>query len=206
MWYNYINGGGSMTLEEQEKFFEDDKGDYKVDTNNNFLGWYRLKLNTGYNPYLYVDDIQNLVDKIKVFYEETYLDENLKNQTANKQNIDKLKSLLTINEVAALDCKERTNSDDQSSFTDISLREKIIKISSSNILYSKDHTPDFNALRAKIMISDFNSYYGLNIPTNNIDLLLAKAKTKAGTSQEVIRKAIIYTPKTPDKKNKFKKK
>lgn len=57
---------------------------------------------------------------------------------------------------------------------DLELRERIIKLSALKLLYSKRTIPENGYIRARKLINEFNKELGINISTEEIDLLINK--------------------------------
>lgn len=82
---------------------------YIIYNNQEFLGWYTDQLKKNYYPYLNLDEIQGLINKIVAWYELKY-PTTTPESFLNERTIDQLKLRLTPKEIEALDCFYRGSS------------------------------------------------------------------------------------------------
>lgn len=61
-----------MTYTEHDNFVSQDKEKYIINKNEEFLAWYRKILMDGYEPFVDVDRLQELIDFITLWYEIKY--------------------------------------------------------------------------------------------------------------------------------------
>lgn len=113
-----------MTGLEWENFEKYDNKEYIVEQNTEFIKYYEEKLKEGYYPALDLNEIQNLIDKLAMFFEfkypeemfnaSMYLDGTKKevfhkcSKIAKKLDIEQLKYRLTYAEVRFLECEYPT--------------------------------------------------------------------------------------------------
>lgn len=53
-----------MTFIESEKFYNQDKLEYQIDRNKDFLYWLKGSIKNGYRFYITLEDLQELVENI----------------------------------------------------------------------------------------------------------------------------------------------
>lgn len=110
-----------MTGLEWENFEKYDNKEYIVEQNTEFIKYYKEKLKEGYYPVLDLNEIQNLIDKLAMFFEFKYPEEMFDASTypdgtkkevfhkcskiAKKLDIEQLKYRLTHKELYFLDCE-----------------------------------------------------------------------------------------------------
>lgn len=61
-----------MTIAEYENFFKADKKEYILEENKEFLKYYNQKLKNGYNSRLNIEEMQDFMEQIKIFFEFKY--------------------------------------------------------------------------------------------------------------------------------------
>lgn len=61
-----------MTIAEARRFYSQDEHLYDIAKNKSFLNWLKQTIDNGYNCYLEIDDLQELIDKIVIWYEMKY--------------------------------------------------------------------------------------------------------------------------------------
>ncbi len=61
-----------MTIYEADRFYEQDEKKYIINDNKLFLSWLKDEVNNGYNLGMKEDKIQNLIDKLAIWYELKY--------------------------------------------------------------------------------------------------------------------------------------
>lgn len=110
-----------MTGLEWENFEKYDNKEYIVEQNTEFIKYYEEKLKEGYYPALDLNEIQNLIDKLAMFFEFKYPEEMFNasmypdgtkkevfhkcSKIAKKLDIEQLKYRLTHKELYFLDCE-----------------------------------------------------------------------------------------------------
>ncbi len=110
-----------MTGLEWENFEKYDNKEYIVEQNAEFIKYYEAKLKEGYYPVLDLNEIQNLIDKLAMFFEFKYPEEMFNasmypdgtkkevfhkcSKIAKKLDIEQLKYRLTHKELYFLDCE-----------------------------------------------------------------------------------------------------
>lgn len=110
-----------MTGLEWENFEKYDNKEYIVEQNTEFIKYYEEKLKEGYYPVLDLNEIQNLIDKLAMFFEFKYPEEMFNasmypdgtkkevfhkcSKIAKKLDIEQLKYRLTHKELYFLDCE-----------------------------------------------------------------------------------------------------
>lgn len=110
-----------MTGLEWENFEKYDNKEYIVEQNTEFIKYYEAKLKEGYYPALDLNEIQNLIDKLAMFFEFKYPEEMFNasmypdgtkkevfhkcSKIAKKLDIEQLKYRLTHKELYFLDCE-----------------------------------------------------------------------------------------------------
>lgn len=102
-----------MTGKEMDNFYKQDKRKYIVKENLEFLTWYQEQLDNDYSPYLDLDQIQGLINKLTRWYEIKYpntllMDTFKQTQIISQElTIDQLKFRITHDEKETLDCNYR---------------------------------------------------------------------------------------------------
>lgn len=109
-----------MVLEEKEKFYNADRKLYLVGENGEFLDWYYSNMKYGYVPATSLEEIQDLIDTIVIWFEFKYpskyfgvrksrLDAALENpdDLSKFMDIAQLKMRLTQSETVLFDCLYR---------------------------------------------------------------------------------------------------
>ena len=81
-----------MTILEAEKFYKNDKKEYDVKNNVNFINWLNDLIRNGYDSYCSLEDIQELIDNIAIWYEIKYPERFLDNTAT----IDRFKNIKSI--------------------------------------------------------------------------------------------------------------
>ncbi len=61
-----------MTIEEANKFYQQDKKEYLIKNNKEFLNYLNLRLKGGYSPRLSLDEMQKLINEVTKWYETKY--------------------------------------------------------------------------------------------------------------------------------------
>lgn len=110
-----------MTIAEAEKFYNTDTEEYIPTHNKEFMTWLREKLQNGYYPYLNLKSIDNLVNKIKNWYELKYPNREFEmkdgiinvnfegmDNIADNMNFEQLRYRLNPKELGVLDCEYRS--------------------------------------------------------------------------------------------------
>ncbi len=112
-----------MTIAEAKRFYETDRQEYIPEKNREFMAWLYEKLQKGYNPYLDLESIKDLIQKIKTWYEMKYPNRELEyrkgvistefegiNNISENMDFEQLRYRLHHSELETLDCKYRSNS------------------------------------------------------------------------------------------------
>lgn len=66
-----------MTIKEAENFYKQDKYKYELKKNYEFLNWYEEKIDEGYKPLMNISELQDLINKIVIWYEIKYPEKEL---------------------------------------------------------------------------------------------------------------------------------
>lgn len=66
-----------MTIKEAENFYKQDKYKYELKKNYEFLNWYEEKIDEGYKPLMNITELQDLINKIVIWYEIKYPEKEL---------------------------------------------------------------------------------------------------------------------------------
>lgn len=61
-----------MTIKEANNFYDEDKMLYDLNSNKEFINLFKELTNNGKNSYYDISDLQNLIDKLKIWYEFKY--------------------------------------------------------------------------------------------------------------------------------------
>ena len=61
-----------MTIAEAERFYEQDTKKYEVEKNKEFLKWLKDSINGGYNSFIEINELQELINNIVNWYEIKY--------------------------------------------------------------------------------------------------------------------------------------
>lgn len=61
-----------MTILEAERFYKQDKKDYEIEKNKEFLNWLKNSISDGYYCYIRLEELQELIDNIVKWYEIKY--------------------------------------------------------------------------------------------------------------------------------------
>ncbi len=112
-----------MTIAEENKFYETDIQAYIPEKNKEFMLWLYNKLRNGYNPYLDLESIKHLIQKVKLWYEMKYPNRELEyndgvintefegiNNISENMSFDQFRYRLNHDELETFDCKYRSNS------------------------------------------------------------------------------------------------
>lgn len=162
-----------MTGIEMERFYNQDERKYVIKKNKEFLKWYYEQLEKGYDPYLGLDEMQGLINKLTMWYEIKYPNELLvepsirnsshQNRIISKElTIDQLKFRLTCNEREILDCAYLGTSGYWSSIDqeeklylfislpskDTSTKSRTIYADSTGKIYNDSYNKDVDSLKS----------------------------------------------------------
>lgn len=109
-----------MNIKQADDFYSSDKRKYIIRENKEFLNWYKQQSNSGYSFLLNLEAMQDLIEKITIWYELKYPNreiekgvvidtrfENIKS-IANNFTIDQLRYCLSGKQIEVLDCNYRT--------------------------------------------------------------------------------------------------
>lgn len=107
-----------MKVSDITKFYESDNQEYIIEKNYDFLNWYEEKMKKGYRPYLNLNKIQELINKITQYYEFKYPDRLLDinygyiykkfkkiQKIVDCLDVDQLRYRLSFEELETLDCE-----------------------------------------------------------------------------------------------------
>ena len=61
-----------MTIAEAERFYGQDKKDYEIENNKEFLTWLKTSIKDGYHCFIKPEELQELIDSIVNWYEIKY--------------------------------------------------------------------------------------------------------------------------------------
>ncbi|MBQ6324376.1 MAG: hypothetical protein IJI22_06065 [Bacilli bacterium] len=61
-----------MTIVQAERFYEQDKKDYELGNNKEFLSWLKSSITDGYHCFMGIDELQKMIDTIANWYEIKY--------------------------------------------------------------------------------------------------------------------------------------
>ena len=61
-----------MTIAEAKRFYKEDKKEYEIGNNKDFINWLKTSIHNGYNCYIDIDELQELIDNIVNWYEIKY--------------------------------------------------------------------------------------------------------------------------------------
>jgi len=92
-----------MTIKEANNFYKQDEMKYEVATNKEFIKWYNNLIWDGYKPYMTTTNIQELIDKLVIWYEIKYPEKDFQKNEGitypNFENIESLSKVMTIDEL-----------------------------------------------------------------------------------------------------------
>ena len=61
-----------MTIVQAERFYEQDKKDYEIEKNKDFLTWLKTSIKNGYHCFMKTEELQELIDSVVNWYEIKY--------------------------------------------------------------------------------------------------------------------------------------
>ena len=109
-----------MTRSETKKFYNQDTKVYELNNNFQFLDWLEEQKNNGYNCFITIQELQELIDKISSWYEIKHLNiiklleskdkNNFKNidYVSERLNIEQLLYRMTHNQLRLITCGYRS--------------------------------------------------------------------------------------------------
>lgn len=111
-----------MTIKEMNLFYDKDKKEYIVSKNREFLKWLKQKEKNNYHPFISTEEIQELIDKLSIWYELKYPDKgyeyyhqedydnfNKVYSLTKEMTFDRLLDRLTEEETSLLSCSYRSS-------------------------------------------------------------------------------------------------
>lgn len=109
-----------MTIVEAEKLYDQDKREYQIGRNKNFLYWLKESIKNGYHFYTTLDELQELIDNIVMWYEIKYPERTLTKlegisylafdqikDISNVMDIEQLLYRLTAKQLRVMKCEYR---------------------------------------------------------------------------------------------------
>ena len=66
-----------MNINDENKFYKNDKKIYELSNNKDFLEWLKVAINNGYKPIYTINELQKLIEKISNWYELKFVDREL---------------------------------------------------------------------------------------------------------------------------------
>lgn len=118
-----------MTIAQAERFYEQDKKDYELGNNKEFLSWLKSSITDGYHCFMEIDELQKMIDTIANWYEIKYperelefyegiryLDENLQGvkRISNVMDLKQLLFRLPHRQYSLMECGYRARGWSQS--------------------------------------------------------------------------------------------
>lgn len=92
-----------MTFIESEKFYNQDKLEYQIDRNKDFLYWLKGSIKNGYRFYITLEDLQELVENIARWYEIKYPERALKElEGISFLDFDQIKDISDVMDIEQL--------------------------------------------------------------------------------------------------------
>lgn len=92
-----------MTIAAAEKFYNQDKKEYQIDRNKDFLYWLKGSIKNGYHFYITLEDLQELVDNIASWYEIKYPERTLKElEGISFLDFDQIKDISDVMDIEQL--------------------------------------------------------------------------------------------------------
>lgn len=174
-------------------FYSNEERKYFIKENKKFLDWYKEELNSGYSYILELEEVEDLINKIVIWYQLKYPNrklekglidtrfEDLKDIT-KELTIDQLRYRLSSRQIEALDCNYRSGSggvipiggyyDDDNILCDVDTFRTVIHLhlSSKEKDLTLDHTIIADTKGNLIDSSDLEKYIG-NKKVNTLDEL-----------------------------------
>ena len=92
-----------MTIKQAERFYEQDRKDYDIKKNKDFLNWLKDSIANGYYCYLKIDELQELIDYIVRWYEVRYPERELEYYDGFRQmGFDDIRSISNVMDIKQL--------------------------------------------------------------------------------------------------------
>ena len=92
-----------MTIAQAERFYEQDRKEYEIETNKDFLNWFKNSIVDGYNCFIETKELQELIDNIVKWYEIKYPERELEyfegTRYMNFQDIKKISDVMNIRQL-----------------------------------------------------------------------------------------------------------
>lgn len=92
-----------MTIAEAERFYEQDTKKYEVEKNKEFLKWLKDSINGGYNSFIEINELQELINNIVNWYEIKYPERELEyfegTRHMNFQDIKRISDVMNIRQL-----------------------------------------------------------------------------------------------------------
>jgi len=92
-----------MTLGQAKRFYEQDLKKYQLENNEEFLTWLKKSIDEGYNCFLDLEQIQELINYISYWYEMKYPERELEKSDGiinlEFQDINKISDIMTIRQL-----------------------------------------------------------------------------------------------------------
>ncbi len=111
-----------MTIEQAERFYEQDNKNYEIKKNKVFLNWLENIIDDGYNCFIKIEELQELINNIVNWYEIKYPERELENlegirnekfkdikRISNVMDIKQLLFRLPHNQLCLIECGYRAN-------------------------------------------------------------------------------------------------
>jgi len=147
--------------------------DYYVE----FISWYYKKIEEGYDAYINLDEINNLITKIGLWYEFKYPDKyfetyDFEDDLPEYMDINRLKDSLLTKEVSILDSQYRLNNKIGRSKlyeivfnheTDLELKNWLFSLVNLFLIYSRNTIPEYGEKRANLFSEEFSRYYQITV-------------------------------------------
>lgn len=92
-----------MTIAQAERLYEQDKKEYEIEMNKDFLNWLKNLISDGYHCYIKIEELQELIDNIVRWYEIKYPERELDYfegiKHINFQDIKRISNVMDIRQL-----------------------------------------------------------------------------------------------------------
>ena len=92
-----------MTIAEARIFYNEDKKNYEIENNKDFLSWWKSTVNNGYHSFIGLNELQELVDFIVNWYEIKYPEKELESNEGityiDFEDIKKISDVMDIKQL-----------------------------------------------------------------------------------------------------------
>ena len=137
--------------------------DYKL----SFVSWYQSKIREGYQPELDLDDINNLINKVTLWYEFKYTNDRLERNHIDGgkgMTINRLKESLSEKEKHVIGNHFRIDNSFMINYvTDKELKDWIFSLINLSIIFSRNTSLEYGRLRAKKFREEIEYFYQIRV-------------------------------------------